>query len=71
MIDTHPKFDFSLSSKMIHARDVINKYINKSIQKTFARPHFKLVQKCSILIINLISSCQNTGVQGIQIHRSL
>ena len=71
MVDTHSKSDFSLSSRVSHTHDVIDMYINIGVQKTFARPHFKLVHGISILIKKLVPLGQNSEFQCIHIHRSL
>ena len=56
---------------MSHTYDVIDMYINIGVQKTFARPHFKLVHGISILIKKLVPLGQNSELQCIHIHRSL
>ena len=50
---------------MIHTHDVINFDINESGQKTFARDHYQLTSKYSILTLDLVSSYQTTDVHCI------
>ena len=43
------KFSFQCSKTRIHNCDVINLYINKGIQKTFASPNSEVIQDKSLL----------------------
>ena len=71
VVDTRLKFNFLLSLSMNHACDVINLSINESVQKTFARRHFELIRKSSILLIFLTSIWLNANVICIRFHRTL
>ena len=70
VVDMRLKFNFLLSLSMNHACD-INLSINESVQKTFARRHFELIQKSSILLIFLTSIWLNANVICIRFHRTL
>ena len=65
------KFSFQCSITMIHNCDVINLYITKSIQKTFARPNSQVTQEKFISVVILASVCQTTDVQCIHFYRNL
>ena len=62
MLGLHLISEFSNRLGMNHARDVINGFIIESVQKTFARDHFELVQKIFISIIFMGSLGLNTDV---------
>ena len=71
MLGLHLNYEFSNSLGMNHARDVINGFIIESVQKTFARDHFELVQKIFISIIFLGSLGLNTEVFCMDFRKTL